>query len=140
MEVYLESGFKTNQQEGHVAPIARRRKSDIGTYSVGEGTDSMVKLSTICGNLSEHDRLFSLLENVNQKKREKDAYSAAKRMAMLAPVVSLAQTCAGGNQSAFEATNLATALFSTGRRGKFIYAHGMQTQGPPRPSTNPVSR
>ena len=28
------------------------------------------------------------------------AYSAAKRMPKLAPVVSLAQICAGGNQSA----------------------------------------
>lgn len=46
MEIYLESVKKIFFQ-------CKLSESEIGTYSVGDGTDSIVKLSTICGNLSE---------------------------------------------------------------------------------------
>jgi hypothetical protein len=96
----------------------------------------MVKLSTIWGNLSKRSHYFSLPEKKTRWK-ERDAYKAAKRMAKLAPVVSLAQTCAGGNQSAFEATTFSNLLE---HEEGIIYAHGTQMPNLPRPSTSPVSR
>jgi hypothetical protein len=53
---------------------------------------------------------LALQKRRQPKKKQVDAYKAANRMAKLAPVVSLAQTCAGGNQSAFEATAFSNLL------------------------------
>lgn len=47
--------------------------------------------------------------------KEPGTYSVAKRTPRIAPVVSLFQICAGGNQSAFrKTTDLATAFFLGG--------------------------
>lgn len=62
------------------------------------------------------------------------AYSAAKRIAKLAAVVSLAQTCAGGNQSALKNTNSVTMKCTTSH-----HAHDMRTQGQQHPTKSPVS-
>jgi hypothetical protein len=77
-----------------------RRKE---THSVGDGTDSIVRLNTMCGNLDVH--VQSAETDVFE--RERSAYSPAKRIAKLAPVVSLAQMCAGGNHNALKTKDLA---------------------------------
>jgi hypothetical protein len=45
---------------------------------------------------------------IDRSEGEGGAYSAAKRIPKLAAVVSLAQICAGGNQSALRVQNLVT--------------------------------
>lgn len=105
------------------------------THSVGDGTDSIVRLRTLCGNLKNAVRQIEVKKQFEGRRRG-EAYSAAKRIPKLAAVVSLAQTCAGGNQSA-----LRECRFSKRRVARDTHhnnAHGMQTQGLRHLTTSPV--
>ena len=53
MEVGLESVLSSSLRQRHFIGEHNVGTSDIDTHSVGDGTDNIVKLRTICGNLSE---------------------------------------------------------------------------------------
>jgi hypothetical protein len=57
MEIRLESVLSSSLRQRHFIEEHNVGAPDISTHSVGDGTDNIVKLRTICGNLDESNVL-----------------------------------------------------------------------------------